>query len=176
MLIQKKYVTLCRHCKLHSKKSERSNAENPVKSRHQINNLVTTMKKVIFAVLAAFMVSLSFTSCSSSPEDKMMGCLKDMVSALKDTHIKSADDVKALKEKMESIKKDFEEAQKALEEKMKGMSDEEKKAYEEEAEKKYKEEASKIMEELPKEMERLQKEATEANIDPADLAEVMKGL
>ena len=56
------------------------------------------MKKVIFAVLAAFMVSLSFTSCSSSPEEKMMSIMEDMVSALKDTHIKSADDLKALKE------------------------------------------------------------------------------
>ena len=63
---------------------------------------------MIFAVLAAFMVSLSFTSCSSSPEDKMVGLLEDAVSIMKDTHIKSQDDVKALAEKMKKISEEAE--------------------------------------------------------------------
>ena len=68
------------------------------------------MKKVIFAVLAAFMVSLSFTSCSKSPEGKVMGLMEDAISIMKDTHIKSADDVKAFAEKMKPIKEGVEKA------------------------------------------------------------------
>jgi len=133
------------------------------------------MKKVIFAVLAAFMVSLSFTSCSKSPEEKMINCMEDMVSALKDTHIKSAEDVKTLKEKMEGIQKDMDAAEKAMDEHMKGMSDEEKKAFEEESKKKYEEKVNKLMAELPQEMERLQKEAAEANIDLSEMGGILKG-
>ena len=128
------------------------------------------MKKVIFAVLAAFMVSLSFTSCSKSPEEKMIGVFEDMVSTLKDTHIKSADDVKNLKEKMEGLQKEMEEAQKEMEEKVKAMSEEEQKEFNEKTEKEFKEKVNKLMEELPAELERLQKEATEAGIDPSDLS------
>lgn len=126
------------------------------------------MKKVIFAVLAAFMVSLSFTSCSKSPEDKIVSCMEEMLSVMKDTHIKSADDVKALKEKMESIKKDAEEAQKALTEKMKGMSEEEMKEFAEKN-KDLEQKVSDVMKALPAEIERIQKEATEAGVDISEL-------
>lgn len=145
------------------------------------------MKKLIFALLALFMVSTVVVSCDNkkskkdeeeelTPAEQMIACMEDMVDVLKDTHIKSTDDVKDLKEKMDGIKKDFDEAQKALEEELKEMSDEERKEFEEKTEKQFEEKVYKLMEDLPKEMERLQKEATEANIDASEVAEVMERL
>ena len=123
------------------------------------------MKKLLFAALAAFVMSLGFVSCSSSPEDKIVSTMESMVSLMKDTHIKSMDDVKALKEKGESLKKEVENAIEALtkdkspEELMKlaeSMKDLEKK-----------------MEDLSTtadaEIDRLTKEAEAAGIDASEL-------
>ena len=120
------------------------------------------MKKLFFAVLAAFMVSLSFTSCSSSPEKQMMGYMEDMVSLLKDTHIKSADDVKAFAEKAKSIQEKVEKLQESV------GKDYESKLSEEEQK-----EMEKQMEELTSqifpELQRIQKEAQEAGLSEEDL-------
>lgn len=126
------------------------------------------MKKMIFAVLAALMVSLSFTSCSSSPEGKIMGLMEDAVSVMKDTHIKSADDVKALVEKMKPLKADIE---KAMEEMMEAYKDKDPKELEE-LSNKFEEQAKKLGEEADKEGERLQKEAAEAGVDLSELEDL----
>ena len=123
------------------------------------------MKKMIFAVLAAFMVSLSFTSCSKSPEGKVMSLMEDAVSIMKDTHIKSADDVKAFAEKMKPIKEGVE---KAMEELMEAYKDKDPKELEEIG-KKFEEQSKKIGEEAEKEGKRLQKEAEEAGVDLSEL-------
>ena len=120
------------------------------------------MKKMIFAVLAAFMVSLSFTSCSKSPEEKMVGYIEDMVSLMKDTHIKSLDDAKTFSEKAQKIKEDVE----ALE---KSMGEDYKSSISEDEQKKLEERVGKAMEELMKEMERIQKEAAEAGVDASEI-------
>lgn len=120
------------------------------------------MKKMIFAVLAAFMVSLSFTSCSKSPEEQMIGYMEDLVSLLKDTHIKSADDVKTLAEKVKKIQANVEELQKSVGEDYESkLSEEETKAL--------MEKMGTVMKELAPEVERLEKEAAEANVDLDDL-------
>ncbi|MBO4463254.1 MAG: hypothetical protein J5797_03565 [Prevotella sp.] len=126
------------------------------------------MKKVIFAVLAAFMVSLSFTSCSKSPEDKIMGLMEDAVSIMKDTHIKSQDDVKALAEKMKPLKEDVE---KAMKEFLEACKDKDQKELEEIG-KKFDEQSKKLQEEAKKEGERLQKEAAEAGVDISELEDL----
>ena len=123
------------------------------------------MKKVIFAVLAAFMVSLSFTSCSKSPEGKVMSLMEDAVSIMKDTHIKSADDVKAFAEKMKPIKEGVE---KAMEELLEAYKDKDPKELEELG-KKFEEQSKKISEEAEKEGKRLQKEAEDAGVDLSEL-------
>lgn len=120
---------------------------------------------MIFAVLAAFMVSLSFTSCSKSPEGKVMSLMEDAVSIMKDTHIKSADDVKAFAEKMKPIKEGVE---KAMEELMEAYKDKDPKELEEIG-KKFEEQSKKIGEEAEKEGKRLQKEAEEAGVDLSEL-------
>ena len=123
------------------------------------------MKKMIFAVLAAFMVSLSFTSCSKSPEDKLVSLMEDAVSIMKDTHIKSADDVKAFAEKMKPLKGDVE---KAMKEMMEAYKDKDPKDLEEMS-KNIEEKMKKISEEAAKEGERLEKEAAEAGVDLSEL-------
>ena len=123
------------------------------------------MKKMIFAVLAAFMVSLSFTSCSKSPEEKMIGYMEDMVSLLKDTHIKSADDVKTFAEKAKKIQADVEELQKSV------GKDYESKLTEDE-QKALMEKMETVMKEIAPEMERIQKEAAEANVNLDDLKDL----
>ena len=123
------------------------------------------MKKVIFAVLAAFMVSLSFTSCSKSPEGKLLGLMEDAVSIMKDTHIKSQDDVKALAEKMKPLQEEVQKAMKEMMEAYKDKTPEELQKMSQELEKKSKD----IAAEAEKEGERLQKEAAEAGVDLSEL-------
>ena len=123
------------------------------------------MKKVIFAVLAAFMVSLSFTSCSKSPEGKMFGLMEDAISIMKDTHIKSADDVKALAEKMKPIKEGVDKAMEEMMEAYKDKSAEELKELGE----KFEEQSKKLGAEAEKEGARLKKEAEEAGVDLSEL-------
>ena len=120
------------------------------------------MKKVIFAVLTAFVMSLGFASCSSSsPQDKILDSMDELVTLMKKTHIKSADDVKVLKEKAEAIKKDVETAMEQL---TKDKSPEEllKLATELKDLEKKTEELSKTGD---AEIERLKKEAEAAGVD-----------
>lgn len=120
------------------------------------------MKKVIFAVLTAFVMSLGFASCSSSsPQDKILDSMDELVTLMKKTHIKSADDVKVLKEKAEAIKKDVETAMEQL---TKDKSPEEllKLATELKDFEKKTEELSKTGD---AEIERLKKEAEAAGVD-----------
>lgn len=117
---------------------------------------------MIFAVLAAFMVSLSFTSCSSSPEKKMIGYMEDFVSLMKDTHIKSGDDVKAFVEKAKDIQTKMEELQKSVGEDYESNLSEE-------AQKELEEQMSKLSQEILPELTRIQKEAQEANLTEEDL-------
>ena len=120
---------------------------------------------MIFAVLAAFVMSLSFTACSGAPEDKFLSAMEDAVSVLKDTHIKSIDDVKALKTKMEQVKKDVEAAQGDLIEAVTKMTPEEMAKFSEKVEKKSEELSSKA----DTETKRLIEEAKAAGIDESEL-------
>lgn len=135
------------------------------------------MKKMFFAVIAAFVMSVSITSCggsssseenaseekieSLSPEDQVLGCMQEMVDIMKSTTIKSAEDAQALKEKMEGVQKKVEEITKTFEEKMKDMSEED--------QKKYIEKVTALQEEGQVEVERLQKEAEEIGVNLDEL-------
>ena len=102
------------------------------------------MKKLLYSVLAVLVMSVAFVSCKDSkapadkdsveatesekaeetkeaavdananPADKLVGMMGDMVQLLKDTHIKSADDLMALKDKLENFKTSFEETSLAM--------------------------------------------------------------
>lgn len=129
------------------------------------------MKKVIFAVLAAMVMSLGFFSCSSSPEDKLIGVMEDMVSVLKGANIKTADDAKALMTKLTSFK---DEAEKITEELMAAYKD---KSPEElmklaETMKPLEEKIEKIQKEGDKEIERLKKQAEDAGLDMEELGDL----
>lgn len=117
---------------------------------------------MIFAVLAAFVMSLGFMSCGpSTPEEKMVSIMEDALSILKDTHIKSADDAKAFVEKFKPLK---EEANKVIEEfieQYKDSSPEELAKSMEELQKNN----EKIGKELEAEIDRLEKEAKDAGVD-----------
>ena len=126
------------------------------------------MKKVLFAVLAAFMVSLSFTSCSKSPEGKLMSLMEDAVSIMKDTHIKSADDVKAFADKMKPLKESIEKAQVEL---LEAYKDKDPKELEEIVNK-FEEQAKNLGAEAEKEGARLQKEAEEAGLDISEFEDL----
>ena len=117
--------------------------------------------KTIFAVLTAFVMSLAFVACSSSPEDKIVSTMEDMVSYIKGFHIKSADDLNKLTDKIATFKK---ETESAIEELTSGKSPEElmKLAGQmEDLEKKM----TKLTADLEKEGERLEKEAKDAGLD-----------
>ena len=76
------------------------------------------MKNIVFAVLAAFVMSLGFVSCSSgAPEEKVVGLMEDMLSVLKDTHIESVGDLKAFVKEFGAIKEQAEVLEKELEDK-----------------------------------------------------------
>ena len=126
------------------------------------------LKKVIFAVLAAMVMSFGFVSCSSSPEDKLIGVMEDMVGVLKGANIKTADDAKALMTKLTSFK---DEAEKITEELMAAYKD---KSPEElmklaETMKPLEEKIEKIQKEGDKEIERLKKQAEDAGLDMEEL-------
>ena len=127
------------------------------------------MRKTIFAVLAALVMSLGFMSCSGSPEEEMVGYLEDMVALVKDTHIKSSDDVKTFAKKA----KDLQEKVEALQKKY-GKDYES--TLSEEEQKEIGDRMTKIMMELMPEMERLQKEAKDADLSPEDLKELEDAL
>ena len=123
------------------------------------------MKKVLFAVLAAFMVSLSFTSCSKSPEGKLMSLMEDAVSIMKDTHIKSADDVKSFLTNLKDIQSKIEVLAKENEER----------DLPKDVEEKLEEQFNKMQEELSPEMERVMKEITSlkaSDLEGIDLSEL----
>ena len=121
---------------------------------------------MIFAVLAAFVMSLSFTACSGGgPEDKFLSAMEDAVALLKDTHIKSADDVAALKSKMEGIKKSVEAAQSELMESVMKMTPEEIEKFGEKVEKK----AQELSAQGETESKRIIEEAKAVGIDESEL-------
>lgn len=128
------------------------------------------MKRVFIAVLAAFVMSLGFVGCSSSPADKMISVTKDMLSILKSTEIKSEQDVKDLAAKFEDLKKEAQEIEKAMEEETKNMSDEEKLSYVADMMKTMSE-VGDLEKEMKTEIKRLEKEAKAAgvNLDGIDL-------
>ncbi len=126
------------------------------------------MKKVFFAVLAALVMSLGLTSCSSSPENQMIGIMEDMLSVIKDAKITSVDDAKALVEKLAPFKEKMEAASKEI---TKAYAD---KSPEELAElqasmKDLEKKAESITNEMSKEGERLEKEAEAAGVDLSSL-------
>ena len=122
------------------------------------------MKKAVFAVLAAFVMSMGFMSCSSSsPEDKMVSLMEDAISIMKSTHIKSADDVKTLTEKFATIKADIEQVTTEMMEAYKDKSPEELMKLAESMEKMEKK-VEKMTKDMQKEAERLEQEAEKAGV------------
>jgi len=126
------------------------------------------MKKVFFAVLAALVMSLGLTSCSSSPEKQMIGIMEDMLSIIKDAKISSADDAKALVEKLAPFKEKMENVSKEM---VKAYADKspEEMADIQESMKDLEKKAEEITNEMNKEGERLEKEAEAAGVDLSDL-------
>ncbi len=130
------------------------------------------MKKTIFAVLAAFVMSLGFMSCSGGgPEDKMISLMEDMVSVMKSTHIKSADDVNTLKGKLEGMKSEVEKVTNELMEAYKDKSPEELMKLAESM-KGLEEKMDKVQKEGDKEMERLKGEAEALGLDLSEFGDL----
>lgn len=124
------------------------------------------MKRTIFVVLTALVMSLSFMACSSSsPEEQMIGYMEDLVSVMKDTHIKSGSDVKTFAKKVKKIQDNVD----ALKEK---YGNDYKSELSEEEQKKMEERLEKLMSDLFPEMQRIQKEATNANLTEEELEEL----
>ena len=123
--------------------------------------IIMFMRKTIFAVLAAFVMSLAFVSCSSSPEDKVESTMEEMVSFIKGFHIKSADDLNKLTDKMATFKNEIEGA---IEELTTGKSPEELMKLAEQMESLEKK-MTKLTADMEKEAERLESEAKEAGLD-----------
>ena len=122
--------------------------------------------------MAAFVMSLGFMSCSGgSPEDKMVSLMEDMVSVMKSTHIKSADDAKTLKGKLEGMKADVEKLTNELMEAYKDKSPEELMKLAESM-KGLEEKMEKVQKEGDKEMERLKGEAEALGLDLSDFGEL----
>ena len=130
------------------------------------------MKKTIFAVLAAFVMSLGFMSCSGgSTKDKMVGLMEDMVGVMKSTTIKSAEDVKTLKGKLEGMKADVEKLTNELMEAYKDKSPEELMKLAESM-KGLEEKMDKVQKEGDKEMERLKGEAEALGLDLSEFGDL----
>ena len=117
------------------------------------------------SVAAIALVLVFFVFPQKSPEDKLVGLMEDAVSIMKDTHIKSQDDVKALAEKMKPLKENVENA---IKEMIEAYKDKDPKELEQMS-KNIEEKMKKISEEAEKEGERLQKEAAEAGVDLSEL-------
>ena len=70
------------------------------------------MKKMMFAAIAALMLSMSFTSCSKSPEEKALSAMRqlvEMTEKVKSNPLQAldlADDIAALKEEINGMKVD----------------------------------------------------------------------
>lgn len=81
---------------------------------------------VIIGLVLSIILWSSVNSSPMSPEDKLLGGMEEMVNVMKNTHIKSAEDAKALKVKLEGIRKEVEEDEdiQATIKKMKDMSEE----------------------------------------------------
>ena len=130
------------------------------------------MKKAIFAVMAAFVMSLGFMLCSGgSTEDKMVGLMEDMVGVMKSTTIKSAEDVKTLKGKLEGMKADVEKLTNELMEAYKDKSPEELMKLAESM-KGLEEKMDKVQKEGDKEMERLKGEAEALGLDLSEFGDL----
>jgi uncharacterized coiled-coil protein SlyX len=122
------------------------------------------MKKVLLAVLAAFVMNLGMVSCSSTPADKKLGAMEEALSIVKSTHIKSAEDVKALVEKIKPLKEKAISANTELMNLNRSKSPEELSEINEEMAEMGKQ-IDQMAVEMNKEGERLEKEAQEAGID-----------
>lgn len=145
------------------------------------------MKKLVFALMAAMVMSFAFTACSQKktsgspeevaanvtesleaitgePEDQMKEVIKVFAEAMKATHIKSEADFESFKTMTKAFAQKMQSIQSAVEKKMEGMSDEDKFAY-----------AGKMMglseelggfeEQVQKESERLKSEAKALGLD-----------
>ena len=141
------------------------------------------MKKLIFALLALFMVSAVVVSCDNkkskkdkeekeevydTPEEELLALMDDAVSIMEDTHIKSADDVKDLADEMRPIKENVERAMKELMETYKDKDPQELEELSKELEDEFKE----ITRRAEREGERLQTEAAEAGVDISELEDL----
>jgi len=68
------------------------------------------MKKMIFAAVAALMLSMGFVSCSKTPEEKALSAMRQLVELteeMKSNPLKIldvADDIEALKSEIEGMK------------------------------------------------------------------------
>ena len=97
-----------------------------------------------------------------APEDKFVGILEDAVRIMKNSHIRTQDDVKRIADKMAPMK---ERLEKAMEELTSAYSQSEL----EEIGKRLEDKVNKLAKEGEKEGDRLQKEAEEAGIDVSEL-------
>jgi len=149
------------------------------------------MKKMILAALAAFVMGFGFMSCGDkaqknnaadekaapekeateqvakddTPEGKMLGLFSKMVTLVKETHIKSADDVKSFLSDLKDIQSKIEVLAKENEER----------ELPKEVEEKLEDQFNKMQEELNPEMERVVKEITSlkaSDLEGIDLSEL----
>lgn len=145
------------------------------------------MKKLVFALMAAMVMSFAFMACSQKktagspeevaanvtesleaitgePEDQMKEVITFFAETMKATHIKSEADLETLKTLLKAFTQKMQAIQTAVEKKMEGMSDEDKFAY-----------AGKMMglakelgsfeDDVQKETERLKSEAEALGLD-----------
>ena len=128
------------------------------------------MKKTLFVVLTALVMSLAFSACgSSSPEEQMMGYMENLSSLLKETHIKSGSDVRTFAEKARKIQ------DKADALKQKYGKDYESDLSEEE-EQKLQSRMEALMNQMIPEMKRIQEEAASANLTEAEMKELREAI
>ena len=124
------------------------------------------MRRLFFAVIA-LVLSLSFVSCSSSPEEKIIDSMEEMTSFVKGFHIKSADDITKLNDKLEKFKTEIGEAVEGL--------------YKEKQEEllemagnlsRLDEKIDKMTKDIEKEGKRLEKEAEAAGLDISEFEDL----
>jgi hypothetical protein len=129
------------------------------------------MKKVLFSLLAVFVVSVLAASCDGKnskkdianlpPEEQFICYLEEMVDLVKDTHIKDARDAK-------EFSKAFKEVTDKIDEVTKGFDD-----YDPDIPEEKKDEigrkSKRLMDEAMEEIQRIREEAREAGVDESEL-------
>ena len=99
---------------------------------------------------------------SNSPEEQMMDYMEDMVDLLRDTHVKSVDDVMSFAKEAKKIQQKVEDLQKSVGEDYEStLSEEEQKKMEKQLEE--------LTSQIFPELQRIQKEAEEAGLSEEDL-------